>query len=130
MSNGRADPMADMDLSDFEPTPIARANIDVDAIREASEKQNFPSRAPVSLSPPASRPPKQTASPARPSVTPSPPVKEQRRRRTGRSHQLNLKVTTEAAQHFAKLADANKWGFGEAFEKAVAALEEKYPARD
>lgn len=109
MTSGRADPMADMDLSDFEAKPAARPRIPVAAIREASEQQNFPSRAPTH--------------------SPSPPRREQRRHRTGRSHQLNLKVTADAADRFGKLADAQGWVLGEAFEKALAALEEKFPAK-
>ena len=42
--------------------------------------------------------------------------KRPRRRRTGRSAQLGLKVTPAAAECFTALADAERMGFGEFLE--------------
>jgi hypothetical protein len=49
-------------------------------------------------------------------------IKATRRRRTGRSAQLNLKCRPETIEQFYAIADANGWVLGEAFEKAVALL--------
>lgn len=46
-----------------------------------------------------------------------------RRRRTGRTAQLNLKVRPETIQAFYAIADREGWGLGETFEHALAALE-------
>lgn len=46
-----------------------------------------------------------------------------RRRRTGRTAQLNLKVRPETIEAFYALADRQGWGLGEAFEHALRALE-------
>ncbi|RYF10062.1 MAG: stability/partitioning determinant [Oxalobacteraceae bacterium] len=51
------------------------------------------------------------------------PVVKQRRRRTGRNAQFNLKTTPETIEAFTRIADAQGWGLGEAFEKATALLE-------
>ena len=49
--------------------------------------------------------------------------REPRRYRTGRNVQLNLKVRQEAVDAFYRLADERGWVLGEAFERAVSALE-------
>ena len=49
----------------------------------------------------------------------------QRRRRTGRDTQLNLKVRAETKDIFCAIADENNWGLGETFEKAVALLRQE-----
>lgn len=56
--------------------------------------------------------------------TPEPPKVQQRRRRTGRTAQLNLKLKPETIETFIRIADANGWGLGEAFERATALLEQ------
>ena len=48
---------------------------------------------------------------------------KQRRRRTGRNAQFNLKTTPETIEAFTRIADAQGWGLGEAFEKATALLD-------
>ena len=60
---------------------------------------------------------------------PEPALKpRQRRRRTGRNAQLNIKTKQEAIDAFTRIADANGWGFGEAFERALELLERKQKA--
>ncbi len=98
MSGGekRADPFAgeDLDLSGF--NPIARRPIAPrDQIRVVSEASGFPSRAPENAKP------------------------QQRRRRTGRNLQLNLKVTAETAARFTALADKRDLPFGELLKQLL-----------
>ena len=81
------------------------------AIAEAAAKTNFKSRE------------------AKPAAVPAPvpvtaPTKPVRRHRTGRSAQLNLKVRPDTIEKFYAVADANGWVLGEAFERAVALLEQ------
>jgi len=90
-----------LDLSGFQPTPAKRP--DKDTMAQAAEKANFKSR--------------------EPKPTPAPvAVRATRRRRTGRSAQLNLKVRPDTIEAFYAIADANGWVLGEAFEKAVDLL--------
>jgi hypothetical protein len=104
-------PKADvLDLSGFQPKPAARP--DKAKVEEAAAKTNFRSR--EAKAPPAVVP-----------VTPT-PAKLTRRRRTGRSAQLNLKVRPDTIEQFYAIADAQGWVLGEAFEKAVTLLEEQY----
>ncbi|WP_342111480.1 stability/partitioning determinant [Methylobacterium sp. SI9] len=53
--------------------------------------------------------------------------RQQRRRRTGRTAQLNLKLKPETIEAFTRVADAHGWGLGEAFERAVDLLERSKP---
>jgi hypothetical protein len=96
------------DLSDFRPRPPARP----EQVRAVAEEAGFRSREPLPPEPPAQAP-----------AIPAPPARrEQRRYRTGRNQQLNLKVRAEDAEAFYALADAQGWVLGEAFARAVAAL--------
>jgi len=52
-----------------------------------------------------------------------------RRLRTGRDRQLNLKVRDADLERFYAIADAEKITLGEAFERALDALEEKRRGR-
>lgn len=47
----------------------------------------------------------------------------QRRRRTGRNVQFNIKTTAETIAAFCAIADANGWGLGETLERATALLQ-------
>lgn len=49
--------------------------------------------------------------------------KAQRRRRTGRNVQFNIKTTAETIAAFCGIADANGWGIGETLERAVELLQ-------
>lgn len=110
----------DLDLSGFAPKPVpapsqsghttgAEAGAGPMAgpmggpVRGVAERAGFHSREPAAAA----------AGPVR---------REQRRYRTGRNVQLNLKVRQDAVDAFYKLADAQGWVLGEAFERAVAAL--------
>jgi len=77
----------DLDLSGFAPKKVARVEPAPEAIREVSEKVNFQSREPA----------------------PKPAKRPDRRHRTGRSEQLNLKVRAEARELFYRLNDAQGW---------------------
>lgn len=54
------------------------------------------------------------------------PARVDRRRRTGRNAQFNLKAKPETIEAFCRIADAQGWGLGETFEKAVEMLEERF----
>lgn len=86
-------------LSDFKPSPKIKPKNNASAAAEASGFK--------------SREPKPTAS-----------IKTQRRRRTGRTAQINIKTTQETIDNFYELADKNGWGLGEAFEQAVSLLKD------
>jgi hypothetical protein len=99
----RVDPFGgDLDLSDFKPAPPKRPAVQKDAIREISEANNFPSRAP------------ERAKPAKVVL---------RRRRTGRNVQFNIKATPETIARFTSLADKHGLVFGELLDRALDALE-------
>ena len=103
----RADPFED--LSDFQPTPAKKpaALVQKEAIRQVSEANNFPSRAPERLKS------------AKPVV--------QRRRRTGRNVQFNIKATAETIARFTALADKRAIPFGELLDQLLDAVESKTP---
>ena len=101
-----ASAMDPLDLSSFQPQPVLRPNKQM--IHEAAAKAQFRSR--EALAPPAS-------------VSTTQSAKTTRRRRTGRSAQLNIKCRPETIEQFYKVADENGWGLGEAFEKAVTLLQ-------
>ncbi len=103
----------DFDLSEFTPRPkTSKPRADKDALREVAEKKGFVSREPTE--PKAAK----AVIPA-----PAPEPIPQRRYRTGRNRQLNLKVTDDVMRRFYALADSQDLILGEAFEQAVAALE-------
>ena len=87
----------DVDASEFAPRPIKRP--DQAAVDQAAAASGFTSREPT----------------LRPGDT-------QRRYRTGRTAQLNLKVTPELKREFGQMADEAGVNQNELFERAVAAL--------
>ena len=101
----RADPF---DLSDFKPAAPKRPVVAArkEAIRQVSEENNFPSRGPEPTK-------KATPKPAAP----------QRRRRTGRNVQFNIKATRETVARFTALADKHGLVFGELLDQALDAFE-------
>ncbi|MGG5812490.1 hypothetical protein [Falsiroseomonas sp. CW058] len=105
MSGGRASLFGqdtDLDLSSFKPKAPAKP----EQVRDVAEHAGFRSR---------------EAAP--PSAEGEAPRREPRRYRTGRNVQLNLKVRREAVDAFYRLADEQGWVLGEAFERAVSALD-------
>ncbi|ESQ78898.1 hypothetical protein [Asticcacaulis sp. YBE204] len=99
----------DLDLSAF--TPKTKPKPDKDALRAVAEARGFPSREALTPEPTAAVEPVL-----------------QRRYRTGRNRQLNLKVTDEALRRFYALADAQGLVLGQVFEQAVEVLEAKLKA--
>lgn len=91
------------DLGGFAPEPRKREMPDPASLAEAGVLSGFHRRE-------AEKPPEQT------------PPSKTRRRRTGRNAQINIKTTPETIAAFYALADANGWGIGETFEKAVNLL--------
>ena len=107
MSGERASVFGDdLDLSDFQPKPPTRAR----DVRDVAERAGFTSREPQ-------------AAPSEPS--PDPIKREQRRYRTGRNVQLNLKVRQADLDAFYALADQEGIVLGEAFARALLAWKEK-----
>jgi hypothetical protein len=97
----------DFDLSGFKLTSLAKP----EQVRDVAEQAGFRSREAVA-----------------PAATAAMTSREPRRYRTGRNVQLNLKVRQEAMDAFYRLADAQGWVLGEAFEHAIAALEKSLDA--
>ena len=103
----RSDPFAgNLDLSDFKPAAPKKPKIEPAAIREVSEANNFPSR----------------AAPSKPKAAKA-AAGAQRRRRTGRNVQFNIKTTPDVIERFTALADKHGWVFGELLEHALNAIE-------
>lgn len=108
---GFGDPLDDLDLSEFQPRKAPEPRPTSGDISRAAEASGF-----------RSREPKATENPADGAGDAAP----QRRRRTGRNVQFNLKVRQETMEAYCALADQMGWGLGEALEKAVELLEERY----
>lgn len=100
------------DLAAFQPRKPDRQNVAV--TKKAAEESGFKSREPqvVPKTPPVPEPVRPT----------------QRRHRTGRNAQFNLKAKPETIADFIAIADAQGWVFGEALEQAVELLKAKYGA--
>jgi hypothetical protein len=87
----RADPIGD--LSEFERAAPAKSKPPAAAVRQVSEANGF------------------TANRAPPPVAPP-----QRRHRTGRNVQLNIKASRETIDAFIALSDAEGWVLGETLD--------------
>ncbi len=111
----RADPFALDSLDDFQPAPAPKPKPEPAAIREVSEANNFPSRAAGSKT--------RTAA-----LKPDP--RPQRRHRTGRNVQFNIKATAATIERFIKVAEDHGWVFGEALDRALDALEASLVAKE
>lgn len=107
---GFGEPSDELDLSSFKPrqAPVPRPPLDV--IDRAAEAAGFRSREP------------KTAELTGGAGGSAP----QRRRRTGRNAQFNLKAKPDTIAAYCALADRMGWGLGETFERAVELLEERY----
>src|SRR3954462_15791397 len=96
----------ELDISGFKPKPPGKpvnASVPLEQVRAVSEAAQFRSRDPKTLTEKLAR-------------------REQRRHRTGRNVQLNIKARAEAVEAFYAIADREKWVLGETFEHAIEAL--------
>lgn len=105
--NTRINPFGNLD--DFVPTINPKPQIDQKTIDIVAEENGFPSR----------QPPKNVSS----SDTLASGAKQQRRHRTGRNKQVNVKATANTVDHFNRLADELQMPLGEVLAKALNALE-------
>lgn len=103
-SLGFGDELDDIDPSAWAKPKPREDKPTAEVTRQAAEATGFRSREPAKTE--------------QPPVTP----RQQRRRRTGRTAQLNLKLKPETIDAFTRVADAHGWGLGEAFERAVELL--------
>lgn len=108
---GFGDSLDDFDLSEFTPRQAPAPRHSSEETSRAAEAAGFRSREPR-----ATENLDDGAGAAAP----------QRRRRTGRNVQFNLKVRQETLDAYCALADRMDWGLGETLEKAVELLEERY----
>lgn len=112
-SLGFGDELDSFDPAQWAPKSSPREDqaVTPETARLAADATGFKSREPQA--PPAQHPP-------------SEPPRTQRRRRTGRNVQLNIKVRKETLEDFYAIADAQEWGLGETLEHALVLLEAKY----
>ena len=104
----------DLDLSAFQPKPaVDPIAPSAEEVRAVSEKANFRSREARAQSG-AVRAPGELAA--------NPQLRQQRRYRTGRNVQLNIKVTAQTCADFNQITEENGWVGGETLERALAAL--------
>lgn len=98
------------ELDDFDPAawsePAAKTKPPADVVKRAGEAAGFRSR--------ETKAPEQA------------PRQQQRRRRTGRNAQFNIKARPQTIEAFTRIADANGWGLGETFERATELLEQAH----
>ena len=117
---GFADPLDDFNPADFapKPKPIRRANDAPkrEATVKAAEAAGFKSREAKTVL--AENQPGNSAGAGQ---------GPQRRRRTGRNAQFNLKAKPETIEAYCAIADRMGWGLGETLERAVELLEREYP---
>ena len=132
---GFADALNDLDLSDFAPKPKRAANDRPSkaVTAKAAEAAGFKSRehkpaAEMPVLGPAALPDAPKAGQGGVVTPGTPEAIQQRRRRTGRNVQLNLKARPETIEAYCALADRMGWGLGETLEKAVELLEKHYRA--
>lgn len=112
-----APPALDLSGLDDEPTPRPSE----DALRAVAARNGFPAREPAPVNP---------TLPPYPAATEQPAARpQQRRHRTGRDRQLNLKVDEQTRQRFLKIVDDHGLVQGHAFALAVEALERELTKR-
>lgn len=105
----RVNPFGDLD--DFTPAPKTKPSkaAQQEIIDQVASENGFPSRQP------AKRPTL--------SAEPSAPTRTQRRHRTGRNQQINLKATTETIDHLYRVADRLGVPLGEVLARALVELD-------
>lgn len=110
------------------PAELARERPSEVATAQAARASGFRSREPKEVEaswPSRDHPPTRPEPVLAPIVEPPQP----RRRRTGRSMQLNLKARPETIAAYCNLADRMGWGLGETLERATELLEREYGAK-
>jgi hypothetical protein len=95
-----------LNLDRFKPKPPAAGRPGPEDLRSIAERTKFVSREGQGTQQPAKV-----------------PLLRRGQHRTGRSATVTLKTTPDASNRFYALAQAHGWLIGEAFERAVAALE-------
>lgn len=110
---GFSESLDDLDLSEFTPRKLPVPRRPSEETNRAAEAAGFRSREPKIANTSSGDAGEGASAP-------------QRRRRTGRSSQFNLKARPETIAAYCALADRMGWGLGETLEKAVALLEERY----
>lgn len=130
---GFADALDDLDLSEFKPKPVKAANDRPSkaATAKAAEASGFKSREAKTVQDETAKPDRSIADGVLvgqgADIAPKmPETIQQRRRRTGRNAQFNLKARPETIDAYCALADRMGWGLGETLERAVALLEKEY----
>lgn len=130
---GFADALDDLDLSEFKPKPVKAANDRPSkaATAKAAEASGFKSREAKPVQDETAKPDRSIAEGVLvgqgADIAPKmPETIQQRRRRTGRNAQFNLKARPETIDAYCALADRMGWGLGETLERAVALLEKEY----
>lgn len=108
---GFADALGDLDLSEFKPRQAPVPRPPSAETSRAAAAAGFRSREPNAAANPVGGAAK---------------ASQQRRRRTGRNAQFNVKARPETIAAYCALADRMGWGLGETLEKAVELLEERY----
>ena len=109
----------DIDLSGFAPRPATAPHTPTpsDALRQASERQGFHARPEAPVKEPArSKPIKAKPAPV------EPVLRRRTRPKTGRVHQLNVKLTRETIEYVYDLADTRGWIVAEVMERALELL--------
>lgn len=110
----RANPFGDLD--DFAPQgapkPVPSAAID-----EIAQASGFPSRKAAAAPAPAAPPPALAPAPV-----PAAPVRQPRRRTTGRNRQINIKATEDTIARLYHVADELDLPLGAVLERALEAL--------
>lgn len=106
------DSSEEIDVSGFEPKKInPKAPVPAEVVRSVAEEANFVSREPV----------KSRKARAQ--------KKEQRRHRTGRNVQVNIKASQATVDRFNAIVEAQDWVTGYVLERGVAALERELASR-
>lgn len=122
MSNARTNLGFGDELDTFDPASWSEASpkprpqaLEKDTTRKAAEAAGFQSREPAKVVLESIQSQQER-------------IRPDRRRRTGRNAQFNLKARPETIEAFCKIADQQGWGLGETLERAVSLLEGEYGA--
>jgi hypothetical protein len=115
-SLGFSDVLDDFDPKEFESKATNKKSTkkEATAAKKSAEELGFPSREAKVVS-----------------VEPSKPAARlQRRRRTGRDTQFNMKCKQETIDAYIAIADEKNWGLGETLEHAVELLQREFQGKN